>query len=200
LYTDPTSLEFADVLKSIKNGQAISYSHIEHLNRTDLRKLDPLFSLSSDRGFPVILHLSHHDSKTFRAKDAAYALELITKFFPKLIVIVSHMGGENLREAIRWAQVNPNLLLDTSRLTETSQRARMGCVQEVLQWVKETVPSNCILYGSDSIFPAWRDNKQNELATIQQCFANDDLDDILWKNALNLNLPNLDIDLSLSQN
>jgi uncharacterized protein len=74
---------------------------------TDLELLEPLVSLCEEHRVPILVHTSFHPSQPLQFLPLAQA-------HPKVAVILGHMGGRNVIDAIIAAQNAQNLYLETS--------------------------------------------------------------------------------------
>ena len=187
LFADPQDEHWDKLLELVDSGTALAYQHIERLGKQSLHRFDPLLTVSERIGSPVVLHISRHDKSRFDASEASFCLRRIVERFPDLSVVISHIGGENFREALRWGNAHPNIYLDTSRATETAQRAGFSNASEVLRSASEAIGADRLVYGSDLTWPYGYDRDAvSAMSVIEDSFNAMDVRNILRHNARKL--------------
>ena len=116
----------------------------------------PHYEKAERHGMPIVFHaggapywspkllgvpMTHLASKNMFVQT----LDLVAKLFPKLPIIIAHMGGPHSYEfSLFMARGHPNVYLDLS--CSPIEREWLGKMQEVIDVVK----ADKILFGSDS--------------------------------------------------
>lgn len=142
-----------------------------HPSIDKVRVTDPMFSevfeVLNDLGAISLIHTG----RWIEMAGYQYAIE-IGKKYPKLRVILAHMGGNELLNsvgAIKQSKRVRNVLLDTSNCR----------IPRVIQWAVRDLGSERILLGSDI---PWGTMSAN-LATVQDSLDNKkDIENIIYKN------------------
>lgn len=182
VFAHPSTDTWPEILKLVAKKRALSYQHLEITGFADMREFDPLLNLSETVDMPVILHISHHGTQRLKSRDAEACLDHVVQRYPRLTIIISHLGGENCECAVRYAIAHGNIFLDTSCMTETTLRLGFSSPAETLRFVSETLSPTRLLYGSDLIWPESRHSKE-ELKILGHIFSKNDTKQILHKNA-----------------
>jgi predicted TIM-barrel fold metal-dependent hydrolase len=181
LFAHPRGSDWRRIVRLVSRGKALAYQHLELLEKSDLKLLDPLLVISQEQGVPVILHLSRHDSRVFSEPEAVRCLDYVLQRFPDLRIIVSHCGGENVLAVVKTAKNCPRILLDTSRIKETSERSYHKAPISLLDRIANELPAKQLLYGSDQSWPRYTHNP-TELNCLSKVFQPADLKDICLRN------------------
>jgi predicted TIM-barrel fold metal-dependent hydrolase len=148
LFTDPSSQDWDRTLSLVKKRKALAYNHIENVGSTNIKLFDPVFSSSEEEGVPTILHLSRHDDKVLCRDEASKCLDYICTRFPRLQVIIAHLGGENFWTVREYVQASERMMLDTSCFRQTARRIGLKA-NEILKSVSTAISPKQILFGSD---------------------------------------------------
>lgn len=81
------------------------------------RKVWPIYERAQKLGIPVLFHTG---VVAFKNHDAQFAspvhIDEVAEAFPKLKIIIAHMGGQYHNEAVVIAEKNANVYLDTAYL------------------------------------------------------------------------------------
>ncbi len=186
LYADPNGADWNQILELVESGAAISYNHIERFGKESLHLLTPLLAASERNAMPVILHISRHDKEFFDAAEASLCIEHIVERYPMLKIVISHLGGENFGEALRWGRTHANIHLDTSRAEETARRTELGCASEVLRIASDAIGTSRLVYVSDLTWPFQCEQDALALNVIEESFVKVDANNILWSNGRKL--------------
>ena len=182
LYADPFTDELTDIIHLVAKKRVFSYNHLERVGYSELNRFDRLLELSASVGIAAVLHLSHHGSERFKMSEADACLDHVSRRFPNLTVIISHLGGENCACALSYARALQNMYLDTSRLRETTARLGFSSPTETLRLISDALPVTRLLYGSDL---TWPDNQYDraESEVFGHFFSAHEVDGILHSNA-----------------
>jgi predicted TIM-barrel fold metal-dependent hydrolase len=178
LFAHPRSPDWERTLELVSKGKRLAYKHLELFDSHDLCRARPVLAASERRGFPVVVHLSRHDRQFFSGDDARRSLEAVLMEFPTLRIIVSHCGGENVGMVARVAHECPRMLLDTSRLLETSRRSGFHNIEAMLSMLMEQIEPSQLLYGSDRSWPLEPTN-ESDMSVLRAVYAKDHLDRVL---------------------
>ena len=142
LFAHPRGSGWSRIVELSSKRKVLAYLHFELIDETDEELLNPMLLNSQEHGVPIVVHLSRHDQYSFSELDAIRCLENVLQRFPDLRVIVSHCGGENVLAVIKAAKNCPRVLLDTSRITETSERSFHRNAVTLLDRIAADIPLN----------------------------------------------------------
>src|SRR5260370_14251359 len=179
------SSDSAEVRDLMLSANVSAYKHVE-LNAGSAPDQDVLiFETASHCQTPIVLHFNHHDSRMVSSGTVAKYLAYAVERFPGLPVVVAHLGAENCSTAIRFATTSPNIYLNVSCLKETSIKLGLGSSRDVLKLLRDSIPSDQILFGSDLAHLG--DRRQcAEYRAMCGVFGNDDQSKVLWQNGARL--------------
>jgi hypothetical protein len=141
------------VMRWVEDGEACAYDHVELCDRFDARKMYPMLKASSRTGRPFVAHFSHHNENRTPDSLVSSCLDYLTENFPGLRVVVAHLGSENYETVLAFADANPNLFLDISRLKETAERGGWFSPIDLLKDLADSVPASQIIFGTDQVGP-----------------------------------------------
>jgi predicted TIM-barrel fold metal-dependent hydrolase len=113
--------------------------------------LRPLFGHCSDRGLPVIAHCGPDRHGREFATPAAFAPVL--ERFPRLPLVLAHLGGGLWRDVAALSAAHPSVRFDLSEIISWTGSERGPSVDELAALVRAIGPER-VLFGSD--FP-WYD-------------------------------------------
>ena len=113
--------------------------------------LEPLFELCSARALPVIAHCGPDRHGRDFATPAAFAP--VAERFPRLPLVLAHLGGGAWRDVPAFAAAHPGVRFDLSEIVSWTGSERGPAVEELGALIR-TVGAQRVLMGSD--FP-WYD-------------------------------------------
>ncbi len=181
LFADPSLQDWQRTLFLVKKRKALSYNHFENVGAASISFFDPIFLASEEQGIPVIVHLSRHDDERLARAEASKFLNRICTRFPRLQVIVAHLGGENFWTVLEYAAASESILLDTSCFQETADRAELPCVDSMFRWMSAAISSRQILFGSDHTLS--KDTQSTvDSHSFRRVFSEPELEDIFQNN------------------
>ncbi len=159
----------------------------------------PLYEKAAELGIPVLLHQGF----TSRYKHVKYArpvfVDKVAADFPKLKIILAHVGAPWVDETLMVAAKNPNVYVDVSGWQMFAARTPIKLYQMIVDAKSFRVFPNRMLWGSD--FPLFE--HMMELVDWVDFFANleipnvlldagypqvtqDEIENVMWKNAARL--------------
>ncbi|MHA2424773.1 MAG: amidohydrolase family protein [Candidatus Thorarchaeota archaeon] len=159
----------------------------------------PLYEKAIDLGIPVLLHQGF----TSRYKHVKYArpvfVDKVAADFPKLKIVLAHVGYPWVDETLMVAAKNPNVSVDISGWQMIVRRSPLKFYQMIVDAKAFRVFPNRMLWGSD--FPLFE--HMLPLAEWVYFFKNlkvpeslldlgypqvnqDEIEDVMWKNAARL--------------
>jgi predicted TIM-barrel fold metal-dependent hydrolase len=110
-YPEPAAAEY--VSAAIESGTAVFKAHIQVGNYSPLdQHLDPVWGLISDAGIPVVIHCGSGPAPGTFTGPAPIA-ELLQRF-PRLPLIIAHMGMPEYTEFLDLAATYERVHLDTT--------------------------------------------------------------------------------------
>ncbi len=159
----------------------------------------PLYEKAAELGIPILLHQGF----TSRYKHVKYArpvyVDKVAADFPKLKIILAHMGVPWVDETLMVAAKNPNVLVDVSGWQMFATRSPQKFFQMIVDAKAFRVFPNRMLWGSDfPLFehfmklPEWVSffrklkipDSLMELGYPQ--VSQEEIEDVMWKNAAKL--------------
>jgi len=182
LFTHPRSKDYAHVVRAVSKRKALSYQHFELFSAADLDLLTAALEACDAAEVPAVIHISRHDEHRFPEVEAANVLNRVLGRHPEIQIIISHCGGENVKVALEFAKDCPRVLLDTSRLEETSRRGGFNGAADVLSEIGRSVPSRRLIYGSDAAWPG-ESSVHADRQTLARVFTAEEVNAICEKNA-----------------
>ncbi|MFX1428522.1 MAG: amidohydrolase family protein [Promethearchaeota archaeon] len=111
-------------------------------------KFYPFYERVEDLGATILCHTGMGPSKTYLKYNRPMYVDTIAVDFPRINIIMAHMGDPWYSEAITVAFKNPNVYLDISGLEPVFKRAPFAFFQNLLE-AKMTCGIDKILFGSD---------------------------------------------------
>jgi predicted TIM-barrel fold metal-dependent hydrolase len=154
---------------------------MEAVDKHDLPLIEPVLQASQEQDLPLVLHLSRHDQYLFSEPEALRCLDHILENYPDLRVIVSHCGGENARAVVEAAKNSSRVMLDASRIRETSERSLYKEPARLLDRIASSLSPRQVLYGSDQSWPQYVTNSA-ELEYLSEVFQPGELKEICIEN------------------
>ena len=158
-------------------------------------RMYPLYERIEDLGIPILFHCGIapwitdiYGNGPFLSKySRPIYYEAIPRLFPKIKIILAHMGWPWYMEAITLAYLTPNVYLDIcTEFTTATEDLKV----EALRFALKTIGSERLLYASDATPLSWEFMKEHLNKTIQLLrragATNDDLRKILGENACKL--------------
>jgi predicted TIM-barrel fold metal-dependent hydrolase len=185
IYADSDRQNSSEVSKWLERGRVCVYDHIELLDCFEPSVQHPVWEAADLVGVPIILHLNHHDDRTTPARVVENCLNYVSEHFPKLRVVIAHMGGENCRTVLNHARMNPNIFFEISTLWQTATRMSMASPTDALRLVLEQVGAQRVLFGSDLTFTGNRCHSV-EFRAVCDLVDGEDRERVLLRNALEL--------------
>lgn len=154
--------------------------------------LFPYYQVCERKGFPAVYHSGftgqspHLFVSPYRFRvELGYPLLLqdIVENFPKLKIVISHMGWPFFDQALYMLYTYPNVYLDTSAV---NWFLGASVFERMLKEAVETAGSQHILFGSDQML--WPEKIAQALKPIVTAdyLTNNDKGCILWDNAIDL--------------
>ena len=119
-------------------------------NMSDER-LWPMYSVCEELGAPIIGHSGPDRDGKGLAEPQAFGRLL--KSFPRLHVVLAHMGGATWEQAMEIAQTYPNAFFDCCEIIEWTDAPNAPTEQQLVRLIKDIGPER-VMMGSD--FP-WYD-------------------------------------------
>jgi len=108
----------------------------------------PFYERAEDLGAIILCHTGIGVTKSYIKYNRPMYIDKIAVDFPKIKIIMAHMGDPWINEAIAVATKNPNVYVDISGLEPSFKRAPFEFFQNVSQ-AKMTCGINKILFGTD---------------------------------------------------
>jgi len=108
----------------------------------------PFYERAEDLGAVILCHTGMGITKSYIKYNRPMYIDKIAVDFPKIKIIMAHMGDPWINEAIAVATKNPNVYVDISGLEPSFKRAPFVFFQNVLQ-AKMRCGINKILFGTD---------------------------------------------------
>ncbi|MCK5152218.1 MAG: amidohydrolase, partial [Candidatus Thorarchaeota archaeon] len=135
----------------------------------------PLYEKAAELGIPVLLHQGF----TSRYKHVKYArpvfVDKVAADFPKLKIILAHVGAPWVDETLMVAAKNPNVYVDVSGWQMFAARTPIKLYQMIVDAKSFRVFPNRMLWGSD--FPLFE--HMMELVDWVDFFANLEIPNVL---------------------
>jgi hypothetical protein len=146
------------------------------------RGLWPAYQRAAELGLPILFHSGEAEVAGYSRVDYARPknFEQVLESFPKLVIILAHLGKGFLEESAALAQKYGNVYFDTSAILSGREgKSGLASAGEVVKLIR-TIGVSRILFGSD--WP-WFD----PLLAIRQIegldFSEEEKRKILWLNA-----------------
>jgi len=153
--------------------------------------LFPYYEVCERRGLPVFFHAGLSGPDPQRTLSARFLVEFgnplllqdIVIRFPKLRIVITHMGWPYADQALYMLYAYPNVYLDTGLVNWT---LAPGLFRRILSEAVETAGSQRILFGSDQM--AWPEmiTSAAQAITGADYLSEADKRRILWDNAVDL--------------
>lgn len=115
------------------------------------RALWPIYQACEELGVPIIGHSGPDQGHAGLAEPRAFGRML--REFPRLKVVLAHMGGATWDQALEIAQTYPNAFFDCCEIIEWTGGSNAPSEQQLAQLIRDIGPER-IMMGSD--FP-WYD-------------------------------------------
>ncbi len=152
LFTDPRDERLDELVSLVASGAALSYQHLESIDDAGFERLAPMLQACEAADLPVVVHVSRHRGPKYSQDEAKQRLTRILDRHPRIRLVVSHCGGENLAVALAIAAGSRHVFLDTSCLANTAERC--GADEEaLLREIARSLPAAQLVYGSDAAWP-----------------------------------------------
>ncbi len=144
------------------------------------RRLYPLWAAIEELGLPIT---SHSGTVSFPGHVANFADPTgwgqVAADFPKLKIVIAHMGGDYNFQALVMAETHPNVYMDTAHLQYFCPRFLPPIEPIILiERALRFAGADKILFGSEGMTPHFIWNSVN--------VGMEDRKKIFWKNALRL--------------
>lgn len=114
-------------------------------------RLWPMYAVCQELGAPIIGHSGPDRDGAGLAEPQAFGRML--KAFPRLHVVLAHMGGATWAQALEIAETYPNAFFDCCEIIEWTDGSNAPSEEQLVQLVKDIGPER-VMMGSD--FP-WYD-------------------------------------------
>ncbi len=150
----------------------------------DNKILFPSLEIAQENDLPVLFHAGYPPPGTFK-KVLTYSnpvhVENVLHSFPKLKIIIAHMGFPWTDVAIALAVQYPNVFLDISNMTYMMPNH----LKNLLLQAKELIGTDKILFGSDGFVPEMLELTMNYFKDID-FLSPEEIDKILGENGARL--------------
>lgn len=182
--------ELEDHMKTGKVKGVKLYLGYEHYYPNDER-LTPLYELAARQNIPVVFHtgfLWDPDNMGLAKYANPLGIDEVAVRFPKLNVVIAHMGNPWLVECAVVAQKNPNVYIDVSGyfaefVTPFSEEEKRMFLADLERLHGLIGPHRKLLYGTD--WPLY-DMKDYVHIASQIPLTAEERDLFFWKNAAEL--------------
>lgn len=112
------------------------------------RVLWPVYQVCQDREIPVL----SHGGAGFNESDESYARPMnfkdVLKDFPKLTLVIAHLGGDRFEESVEIAKEFPNLYFDTSATIHGAGGKQRMSDEKAVDLIRK-IGTDRVMFGSD---------------------------------------------------
>ncbi len=144
------------------------------------RRLWPAYQTAEQLGLPVISHAGTFATAIQYAQPKNF--EEVLSSFPKLILVMAHLGNGFLDEARALAKTYPNLCFDCSAIISAKEADRKVSDAELTDLIKE-IGVERVMFGSD--FP-WYDPADSVERLLKLDFSEQEKRMLLAENAIRI--------------
>ena len=145
------------------------------------RKMWPLYETCQDLDTPIIAHSGPARSGEPYAEPRAFAEAL--RAFPRLTMVLAHLGGGVWQQASEIAQTYPNAYFDCCEIMEWTGASNSPSDQQLAELIRD-IGSNRVMMGSD--FPWYDLNHCVERVMELPLLAQEEKEAILGANAIRI--------------
>jgi predicted TIM-barrel fold metal-dependent hydrolase len=145
------------------------------------KRMWPIYEACSELGTPILSHSGPARGREQYAEPRAFAEVLET--FPKLKLILAHLGGGAWRQTLEIACMYPNTYFDCCEIIEWASSSVGPSIEELARLIKEVGPER-VMMGSD--FPTYAPDRAIELVRALPILSDDDKKAVLGENAVRI--------------
>jgi len=181
-YPEPAAADY--VAEALRRGGAVAKVHLQVGKFSTMDpQLEPVWQRLEAAGTVVVIHAGAvPDGSGGEAWCGMDPVRRLLERWPRLVLVLAHMGAPDYQDAVQLAREFPQLRMDTAMVLVDSGSG-FDCPPVLIDWMAES-PTR-VLFGSDlPSFPHHYADQVRGLA--RQGFGDEWLRRVMWHNAAEL--------------